>query len=141
LPFPDPAAGRGSYHRAVTQILDLIAAVADGGDVIIGGDFNIGVSERHASEVHATSKADLSIQQRLRDEFGLANCWQSANPGRPLAQTLRWTNAPCTPYHCDGLFVPRSWLPSLRGCDVISSTEWDALSDHSPVVARFGGAA
>ena len=128
---------RGSYHRAMNLILDMIAAVAGIGDVVIGGDFNIGISERHASEARATSKADLAIQRRLRDEFGLANCWQSANPDRPLAQTLRWTNAPATPYHCDGLFVPRSWLPSLRTCEAISSAEWDLLSDHTPVVAEF----
>ena len=54
-----------------------------------------------------------------------------------MAKTLRWANAPTVPYHCDGLFVPRSWLPHLRSCEAVSSPEWDVLSDHNPVVARF----
>lgn len=128
---------RGSYHRAVSEILDTIAAHAGRGDIVIGGDFNIGVGERHHSEDRTTSAADRAIQRRLRDDFGLANCWQEANPDRPLVQTLRWSNAPSTPYHCDGLFVPRAWLPHLRSCEVVASPDWDGLSDHNPVVARF----
>src|SRR5262249_56764854 len=99
---------RGSYHRAVGEILDMIAAYAGGGGLVIGGDFNIGIGERHPSERRTTSAADRAIQRRLREEFGLLNCWEAANPGVPLAQTLRWSNAPDVPYHCDGLFVPRS---------------------------------
>jgi endonuclease/exonuclease/phosphatase family metal-dependent hydrolase len=135
--FSIHAPARGSYHRAVGQILDMIASHAGGDEVVIGGDFNIGIGERHASEDRTTPAADLAIQRRLADEFGLVNCWQEANPERPLAQTLRWSNAPTIPYHCDGLFVPRSWLPKLRACEVISSPGWDALSDHNPVVAWF----
>jgi hypothetical protein len=44
------------------------------------------------------------------------------------------------PYHCDGLFVPRSWASRLRSCEAVSSPEWHRLSDHNPVVARLGGA-
>jgi endonuclease/exonuclease/phosphatase family metal-dependent hydrolase len=115
----------------------MIESYSGNGDTVIGGDFNIGVSERHRSEDRTTSEADRAIQSRIRDQFSLANCWQEANPDRPLAQTLRWSNSPEIPYHCDGLFVPRSWLPRLRACEVVSSPEWDVLSDHNPVVARF----
>ena len=66
------------------------------------------------------------------------NCWGEANPGLPLAQTLLWSDAPETSYHFDGLFVPRSWSGRLQSCEVISTPEWDRLSDHNPVVARFG---
>ena len=65
------------------------------------------------------------------------NCWQAANPGKPLPQTCRWTGNPSVPYHCDGLFVPRAWESRLRACEVVSSPEWDKLSDHNPVVAWF----
>jgi endonuclease/exonuclease/phosphatase family metal-dependent hydrolase len=128
---------RGSYQRAVTEILDMIAANAGGCAVVIGGDLNVSAGVRHASEERTTSAGNRAILTRLTEEFGLLNCWQEANPNRPLAQTLRWTNAPTIPYHCDGLFVPRSWLPYLRACEVISSPEWDILSDHNPVVAWF----
>ena len=128
---------RGSYHRAVNEILDMIAAHAGRGDLVIGGDFNVGIGERHASEDRTTSAADRAIQRRLRDEFGLANCWQEANPGSAAGPDPPVVERPAVPYHCDGLFVPRSWLPHLRSCEVVSSPEWDVLSDHNPVVARF----
>jgi hypothetical protein len=38
----------------------------------------------------------------------------------------------------DGLFLPRSWAGRLLDCEVISSPGWDRLSDHNPVMARFG---
>ena len=146
--WPDGAAGalrafsvhapaRGGYQRAVNRILDMIAEHAGGAGLVIGGDFNLTVSARQAAEARRTSAADVAIQRRLREEFGLVNCWQAANPGTPLAQTLRWSNSPGVPYHCDGLFVPRSWAGRLRACEVASSAEWDRLSDHNPVVARF----
>jgi hypothetical protein len=129
---------RGSYQKAVNQILDMIARHSGVGDLVIGGDFNLTIGARRDGEARKTRAADLAIQGRLRDEFGLVNCWLDANPDLPLAQTLRWSNAPEIPYHCDGLFVPRSWSSRLRSCEVVSSTDWDRLGDHNPVVARFG---
>jgi len=98
---------------------------------------NITISERHASEDRKTKTADRKIQHRLRDEFGLINCWQESNAGQPLAQTLRWGSDKSVPYHCDGLFVPATWRASLKSCKVISGNKWDDLSDHNPVVAEF----
>lgn len=129
--------GMGSYQKVVNAILDMLLDHRDGCDVIIGGDFNLTVSERHESEERVTKKADLKIQARLRDEFGLINCWQMANKDCPLPQTLRWGSDRTVPYHCDGLFVPASWALHLKSCSVISGPKWDGLSDHNPVVAEF----
>ncbi len=65
------------------------------------------------------------------------NCWQAANPGIEPVQTLRWTVDPNTPYHCDGLFVPKRWQDKLVRCDVLAGDGWNQLSDHNPVVAQF----
>jgi endonuclease/exonuclease/phosphatase family metal-dependent hydrolase len=135
--FSVHAPARGSYQKAVNQILDMIARHSGVGDLVIGGDFNLTISARKDTEARKTSAADLAIQARLKHEFGLVNCWRKANPCLALAQTLRWSSAPETPYHCDGLFVPCSWSGRLRSCEVISTPEWDRLSDHNPVVARF----
>ena len=132
------APARGSYQKAVNKILDMIARHCGGNDLVIGGDFNLTISARNDGEARKTNAADLAIQARLKDEFGLVNCWREANPGLPLTHTLRWSNAPEIPYHCDGLFVPRSWTGRLQSCEVVSTPEWDRLSDHNPVVARFG---
>jgi endonuclease/exonuclease/phosphatase family metal-dependent hydrolase len=135
--FSVHAPSRGeAYWKQVNKLLDEIKMVAAGRDVVIGGDFNLTVSNWSGSE-RPTCKQDLAIQVRLADEFGLVNCWQAANPDQPLSQTLRWTGNRTTPYHCDGIFVPRSWRERLHSCVVLTWDEWDRLSDHNPVVACF----
>jgi endonuclease/exonuclease/phosphatase family metal-dependent hydrolase len=126
-----------SYQKAINSILDMISGLTDGCDLVIAGDFNLTVSERQATEPLETLRDDRAIQARLRDEFGLVNCWQTTHPGEPLPQTLRWENAPETPYHCDGIFVPKSWACRLRSCKVLSDGAWADLSDHNPVAAEF----
>lgn len=127
----------GGYAKAVNKFLDEVKMIAGQNEVIIGGDFNLTVS-RWLSPEKKISKHDLAIQARLADEFALMNCWQEANPGQELHQTLRWTNNRETVYHCDGIFVPKSWKSRLQSCRVLSGEEWDRLSDHNPVVATFG---
>lgn len=105
---------------------------------MLGGNFNLDVSRRHASEERVTSAADQKIQQRLRDEFRLLNCRQHQHPDAPLAPTLRYARFPDVTYHCDGLFVPEGWSSLLQSCDVIRGEDWTAMSDHNPVMAMFG---
>lgn len=125
-----------SYARQVNRLLDEIKGLASGMDIIIGGDFNLTLSHWKGSE-KPVSPPDLAIQARLRDEFGLLNCWQAANPDQPLHQTLRWSRDRTTPYHCDGIFVPKSWQDRLLSCVVLAGVEWNDLSDHNPVLAHF----
>ena len=130
-------AAKGGYAARVHAILDLLANSEHDGDLIVGGDFNLTVSERHPEEELTTHPADLEIQHRLRDKFGLLNCWQTAHPNEHLAQTLRYVKNRTIPYHIDGLFVPQSWQSRLMSCGVLRSEKWEQLSDHLPVVARF----
>ena len=125
-----------SYSKQVNKLLDEIGRIAKRSEIIVGGDFNLTVSHSIESE-RAVSKQDLAIQARLADEFGLINCWQTANPNHPLPQTLRWTRDRTIPYHCDGLFVPKSWQDRLESCVVLSGDDWNRLSDHNPVIAQF----
>jgi exonuclease III len=127
---------KGSYSKPVNKILDKIKRIAHNREIIIGGDFNLTVSNWHGSE-RPVSKQNLAIQARLAEEFGLVNCWQEANPDQPLHQTLRWTGNRTIPYHCDGLFVPMTWKDRLQSCSVLAGDEWNRLSDHNPVVACF----
>lgn len=129
--------GQGNYPRVVGKILDMVQEQRDGCDVIIGGDFNLTVSRRHDSEERRNKPVNLAIQARLRDEFGLINCWQTMHPDLPLAQTLRWDTNPLPSYHCDGIFVPASWASRLVRCDVLTGERWLGLSDHNPIVAEF----
>ena len=83
------------------------------------------------------SRGERELLDRLSSEFDLITCWQAANPGRPLAQTLRWCAERRAPYHCDGIFVSSAWAARLVSCRVIRGPRWAGLSDHNPVVAEF----
>lgn len=128
--------GAWTYSSVVNRLLEAIRSVSRGREVIVGGDFNLTVSHWAGSD-RPVVKADLAIQARLSEELGLMNCWQEANPDRPLQQTLRWHRDPTTPYHCDGLFVPKAWKDRLISCVVLSGGSWEPLSDHNPVIAEF----
>jgi len=128
--------GRSSYVKEVNRILDAIKAqVPSDSQVIIGGDFNLTVGLRHPSE--ELQKSQPKLMDRFRQEFGLMNCWQSAHPNQDLPQTLRWSNDKTKPFHCDGIFVPASWLRYLAHAEVLSDENLDELSDHNPVTASF----
>jgi endonuclease/exonuclease/phosphatase family metal-dependent hydrolase len=122
------------------HILDRIALIRGRADLVLGGDFNVVVGYRQQGEPIRILRGERDILDRLTNEFNLVSCWQAANPGRPLAQTLRWMGNPSAPYHCDGIFVPRSWLPRLMSCRVVRGARWSRLSDHNPVVADFQAA-
>jgi endonuclease/exonuclease/phosphatase family metal-dependent hydrolase len=131
-----PAGERG-YIRTMHDILDRLAPFRIGADLVLGGDFNVAVGYREPEDQIRFLRRERELLDRLISEFGLVSSWQSANPGRRLAQTLRWMGNPAAPYHCDGIFVPRSWLPRLVSCRVVRGSRWTRLSDHNPVVAEF----
>ena len=132
--------GERGYIRTMQHILDRVALLRDGADLVLGGDFNVAVGYRQPRERIRILRGERDVLDRLANEFDLVSCWQAANPDRPLAQTLRWMGNPSAPYHCDGIFVPRSWLPRLKSCRVVRGSRWSQLSDHNPVVADFRAA-
>jgi endonuclease/exonuclease/phosphatase family metal-dependent hydrolase len=132
--------GQRGYIRTMQHILDRVAVLRDRADLVLGGDFNVAVGYRQPRERIRILRGERDILDRLTNEFDLVSCWQAANPDRPLAQTLRWMGNPTAPYHCDGIFVPRSWLPRLKSCRVVCGSRWSQLSDHNPVVAEFQAA-
>lgn len=127
---------KSSYIKQVNLILDGIKAqIPAGSAVIIGGDFNVSIGFRHPTE--ELQQNHPKLMKRFRQELGLMNCWQMANPNQNLPQTLRWSNDKTKPYHCDGIFVPAQWYPYLEKAEVLSGNDWDNLSDHNPVTALF----
>jgi exonuclease III len=129
--------GERGYIRTMQHILDRIALFRNHADLVLGGDFNVAVGYRKPNERIKILRGERELLDRLTNEFNLVSCWQAANPNRPLAQTLRWMGNPSAPYHCDGIFVPRSWLPRLKSCRVVRGSRWSQLSDHNPVMAEF----
>jgi hypothetical protein len=127
--------GKRGYVNTVHEMLDRFHAMADDADLVIGGDFNVAVGLRGPDELVKMSKRERELMTRFTEELDLVPCWQTANPARPLAQTLRWSGNRAAPYHCDGIFIPRTWQRRLESCEVIASPEWEQLSDHNPVLA------
>jgi exonuclease III len=134
----------GPYEKKVHDILDYIQEITRDSDcdLIIGGDFNITTAVRHPTEGLENeglknTKVELAIIDRLRKKFGLINSWQAVHPNRSLPQTLRWTGNKNEPYHCDGIFIPHSWLRHLESCEVVATDGWSEMSDHNPIVATF----
>jgi len=128
--------GRSSYVKEVNLILDeMKRRIPPDSPVIIGGDFNLTVGLRHPSE--ELQKNQPKLMDRFRREFGLMNCWQTANPNQDLPQTLRWSNDQTKPFHCDGIFAPAAWHRYLQHAEVLSDAGWDDMSDHNPVTASF----
>jgi endonuclease/exonuclease/phosphatase family metal-dependent hydrolase len=130
-------AGRLGYARTLHAILDRVAALRGGADLVLGGDFNVVVGHRQPGEALPVSRREREVLDRLAGDLGLVSCWQAAHPGRPLAQTLRWSADRSAPYHCDGIFVPAAWASRLVSCRVVTGPRWRALSDHNPVLAEF----
>jgi hypothetical protein len=93
-----PAGERG-YIRTMQAILDRIAALREGADLILGGDFNVAVGYRPPRDKIRFLRGEREILDHLDRELDLVSCWQAAHPGRPLAQTLRWSANPKAPYH------------------------------------------
>lgn len=131
-----PAGERG-YIRTMHEILDRIVRIQGDADLVLGGDFNVAVGYRPAGDPCAFSRRERELLDRIGGDLGMISCWQTANPGKRLAQTLRWSTNPTTPYHCDGIFVPRAWRARLAACRVVRGARWTELSDHNPVVAEI----
>jgi len=131
-----PAGERG-YVRTMHEIMDALVPLAAGSELILAGDYNVATGYRHPGEVRTISPGERGILDRLSEELHLVSCWQAANPGRPLAQTLRWSANRTTPYHCDGIFVTPFWRERLVSCRVVQGSRWSRLSDHNPVLATF----
>ena len=127
-------AGEHGYVKTMGKILDRLVGIAAGADMVLGGDFNVVAGYRGPDAAVRMSEGERRLLDRISEELALIPSWQAMHPGVPLAQTLRWSGNRQTPYHCDGVFVPRAWRGRLASAEVLSGPEWDALSDHNPVV-------
>lgn len=138
-PTSTPACQRRPYTDEVVAIIGLIReAVRPGVHLVVGGDFNFTLGERHASEAMKTTAAERRALAAIAD-VGLVSCWAAAHPDQPLPQTLRWSGdrAPgkTTPYHCDGILVPKGWSGCVA-CEIHTAQPY-MVGDHNPVSATL----
>ncbi|MFO1064945.1 MAG: hypothetical protein U0892_13860 [Pirellulales bacterium] len=82
-----PSRSESYYAKQVNKLLDEIARIANGREIILGGDFNLTIGHSVASE-RPVSKQDMAIQNDWLEEFGLINCWQFTNPDKPYCRRL-----------------------------------------------------
>ncbi|MEP6775426.1 MAG: hypothetical protein ABJA50_07510 [Chloroflexota bacterium] len=67
------------------HILDLASALANGLPLILAGDFNVAVGLRQPGHRPHITRGEWDLLKRLREEFDLVPCRQTAHPGKPLA--------------------------------------------------------
>lgn len=133
-----PSLEKGSYELHVNQILDEILKIKGNTPLILAGDFNLTTAAiRHSREELQNTVGELKILDRLRNEFGLQNAWQYLHPQDDLPQTLRWSNNPTKPFHCDAIFLSENMLPHLVSAEIPSTGVWGKMSDHNPVVVTL----
>ncbi len=128
----------GPYEKRARQFIDILGRARSDRPQIVAGDFNVTVALRGLSEDRKNTTGEKRILQRLHQELGLTNNWQTMHPDLPLPQTLRWSRDKAVPYHCDGIFVDPHCREHLLEAAVLDDSSWSALSDHNPVVAVFG---
>jgi endonuclease/exonuclease/phosphatase family metal-dependent hydrolase len=130
---------RDHYTDEVGTILSLIREAARPSvHLVVGGDFNFTLGERHAGEALKTSARDRQALAAIED-VGLVSCWSASHPDKPLQQTLRWAGdyaaGKTTPYHCDGILVPKAWSGWIQ-CEILTAEPY-MVSDHNPVSATL----
>ncbi len=129
-PYPN------SYPKSAQQSFAAIHAVVPrDSKLIIGGDFNFYSLHPIVANTLVNRPAGES---RVLDEIGrlgLISCWSDCHPNLEAQQTLRLATQPQTPFHCDGIFVPRAWSGSIE-CAIVDSN-LVKISDHNPVVAML----
>ncbi|NKB89713.1 MAG: hypothetical protein GKS06_15970 [Acidobacteria bacterium] len=130
-------ARHSGYVRTVHEVLDRILAIDHDGPLLLGGDLNVATARRVALEARKTTPRELRLLDRIENDMELTNSWVLCHPDEPLAQTLRWTGNPATPYHCDGIFLPTAWNRRVKAAEVLQGEPWETVSDHNPVVVDF----
>ena len=127
----------GTYIRAANSMLDRLPPILDGLPVILGGDWNLTVGASTDADGRPNRPGELELLLRLTDEFGLVPAWRTLHPTGALPQTLRWMREPSTPYHCDGIFLPRPLADRLVDASVLTGSPWLELSDHNPLTVHW----
>jgi exonuclease III len=123
------------HSESVHQALDWISHLEPQTELLIGGNFNLTTAVPRDAE--NLTESDRTLLERIRRRFNLMNAWQAANPNQPLPPTLQNSDDLSKQNHCDALFLPARWYRFLDQCEVLSTEEWDKLSDHRPIVATL----
>ena len=129
--------GERGYIRTLHQILDRIARLASGADLLLGGDFNVVVGHRQPNERIRMSRGEREILDRLSAEFGLISCWQAAHPGARARADPSMVRRPRGALPLRRHLRAAAWSARLVSCRVVTGSRWAALSDHNPVLAEF----
>lgn len=107
------------------------ASFIEGGPTMVVGDFNSNlIWDRPDNHRHADVVAAL-------DGHGLVSIyhhWYQERQGAESRNTFYMYRTPDRGFHIDYCFIPRSWLPYVRGVQVGAHEAWSDLSDHCPLI-------
>lgn len=128
-----PLTGRGDgYVAAAKGIVERHNEFLSSGRSLIGGDFNVSGK---------TALKELTVFIRdLENRFGVVSAYHhyfDIPVGQEPHGTLWWLGRETAPFHCDFVFVPKSW--QLNKVEVGTFEQWGsagaaARSDHAPLI-------
>jgi hypothetical protein len=126
--------GAPNYAKQVAQIIDAYAEALASGKAVLAGDLNTSVHT-------ADNRQHLRNVDRLAD-LGMVSAFHAhagTEPDRSDPGTLYWQWKEAQPFHCDFVFVPRTWEPCISSVTIGSHAGWVAagLSDHVPVTVEI----
>ena len=133
-----PTVKNRSYTVVALGMLRALAPALAGRNVILGGDWNLTLSEPFLQADHATVPQESAlVRAYLTKELGLVNAWRHHHPQRALDRTLRYQfKADSRPFHIDGFMVSPSLVPHIQSCHILEDDIW-LDSDHNPVVLEM----
>jgi exonuclease III len=122
------------YFRQAQEVLDFLQTQGVGKQTILGGDFNVTISNQHPS--NPTQR----FVDFFRSTLGVLNCWQIINANQPLPRTFHGT--PTSNQHIDGIFISPDWYRYLQSSWIVGSQKGDwPDGDHYPVICEYGDSA
>jgi len=135
-----------SVHRSLSELSPVMDDPRYKKQIILGGDLNTGTQWPDGEPFY---KRDRNVLDRI-EALGLVDCIRARRPPGRLAgclciegddcahvRTRQDPKRPDVPYQTDYLFASPTLASQLVSCEVLSSAEWFAISDHAPIVADF----
>jgi exodeoxyribonuclease III len=134
----DRAEGVNRRPGPLLRCLEDSADFCSGGDLVVAGDFN-----NHPRWDKPNGPNNMSViagELARRNLVSLYHHETGSAFGSELRGTYWHYRRADMPYHIDYLFVPVTWLKTLRSFELGGYDAWcgSGLSDHAPLIAEFG---
>ncbi|MEP7363638.1 MAG: endonuclease/exonuclease/phosphatase family protein [Acidobacteriota bacterium] len=121
------------YVEGVIRAVELYRDIFRQLPAVFAGDFN---SNAIWDSSHRNGRNHTGLV-KLLSELGLESGYHAfyqEEHGKETQATFDFRKSPAKPFHIDYCFVPKGWLPALRGVEIGTYQDWTKHSDHRPLL-------